>query len=280
MGKLRDQMKADLALKRFSVHTEKAYLKCVKDFAKHFMRSPAEMGTEEVREFLLHLVEKKKVSPAVQGIYVSALKFLYRTTLQRPEVVKEIPHPKIPKVLPDILSKEEVLALFEAIRSVKHKAIFATTYSAGLRISEVCSLQIADIDSQRMLMHIRGGKGKKDRYVMLSDQVLALLRDYYKRRPRKAAYLFPGQNPERPISHTAVGHVLRKAVRKVGLSKKVSMHTLRHSFATHLLEAGGDIRVVHVLLGHSSIYTTVRYTQVTTHHLARVKSPWDLLAHP
>lgn len=280
MGKLRDQMKADLTLKRLSVHTEKAYLKCVKDFAKHFMRSPAEMGTEEVREFLVYLVEEKKVSPAVHGIYASALKFLYRTTLQRPEVVKEIPHPKIPKTLPDILSKEEVWSLFEAIRSTKHKTIFATTYSAGLRISEVCSLQITDIDSQRMLIHVRGGKGKKDRYVMLSDQLLVLLRDYHKNRPRKSDYLFPGQKPQRPISHTAVGRVLKQAVTKVGLSKKVSMHTLRHSFATHLLEAGGDIRVVQVLLGHSSIYTTVRYTQVTTHHLARVKSPWDLLAHP
>jgi integrase/recombinase XerD len=277
MGKLRDQMQADMTLKRFSVHTQKGYLRCATHFARHFMRSPAEMGTAEVREFLLYLVEEKKVSAFVQGVYVSALKFLYRTTLQRPEVVQEIPAPKRPKVLPDILSKEEVLSLFEAIRSIKHKAIFATTYSAGLRISEVCSLQVTDLDSQRMLMHIRDGKGKKDRYVMLSEELLALLRDYYKRRPRKTPYLFPGQNPQRPISTTAVGVVLRKAVRKVGLSKKVSPHTLRHSFATHLLEAGGDIRVVQVLLGHSSIYTTVRYTQVSTQHLARTKSPWDLL---
>jgi integrase/recombinase XerD len=279
MGKLRDQMKADMTLRRFSVHTEKAYLKCAKDFAKHFMRSPAEMGTQEVREFVVHLVEKKKVSPAVQGIYVSALKFLYRTTLQRPEVVRDIPSPKIPKTLPDILSKEEVLSLFEAIRPTKHKAIMATTYSAGLRISEVCSLEITDIDTQRMLIHVRDGKGKKDRYVMLSDQILALLDDYYKSLPPQSTYLFPGQNPHRPISHTAVGKVLRNAVQKVGLSKKVSMHTLRHSFATHLLEAGGDIRVLQVLLGHSSIHTTVRYTQVTTHHLAHTKSPWDLLDH-
>jgi len=277
MGKLRDQMQADMTLKRFSVHTQKGYLRCATHFARHFMRSPAEMGTPEVREFLLYLVEEKEVSAFVQGVYVSALKFLYRTTLQRPEVVQEIPAPKRPKVLPDILSKEEVLSLFEAIRSEKHKAIFATTYSAGLRISEVCSLQVTDLDSQRMVMHIRDGKGKKDRYVMLSEELLALLRQYYKSRPRKATYLFPGQDPQRPISTTAVGVVLRKAVRKVGLSKKVSMHTLRHSFATHLLEAGGDIRVIQVLLGHSSIYTTVRYTQVSTQHLARTKSPWDLL---
>jgi site-specific recombinase XerD len=143
--------------------------------------------------------------------------------------------------LPDVLTKQEVLALFEAIGSLKYKAIIATTYSAGLRISEVCTLGVTDIDSKRMLIHIRGGKGKKDRYVMLSEQLLVLLRQYYRALPRRGIYLFFGQDPNRPISISAVHRVLKKAVKRAGLSKKVSMHTLRHCFATHLLEAGGDL---------------------------------------
>jgi site-specific recombinase XerD len=195
-------------------------------------------------------------------------------------VVQHVAHPKKPQLLPDVLTKQEVLALFEAIGSLKYKAIIATTYSAGLRISEVCTLGVTDIDSKRMLIHIRGGKGKKDRYVMLSEQLLVLLRQYYRALPRRGIYLFFGQDPNRPISISAVHRVLKKAVKRAGLSKKVSMHTLRHCFATHLLEAGGDIRVVQVLLGHASIRTTVRYTRVSPLHVGRTQSPWDLLHCP
>jgi site-specific recombinase XerD len=213
-------------------------------------------------------------------VYVSALKFFYKNTLRRPEVVEHVAHPKKPQLLPDVLTKQMVLALFEAIGSLKYKAIIATTYSAGLRISEVCTLEVTDIDSKRMLIHIRGGKGKKDRYVMLSEQLLVLLRQYYRGLPRRGIYLFFGQDPNRPISISAVHRVLKKAAKRAGLSKKVSMHTLRHCFATHLLEAGGDIRVVQVLLGHASIRTTVRYTRVSPQHVGRTQSPWDLLHCP
>jgi site-specific recombinase XerD len=270
-------MKADLALKGFSPNTRKYYLRHASDFAKHFNRSPAQMGEDEVRAFLLHLVEDRKVSPGVHGNYVSALKFLYRHTLKRPEVVEHIAHPKKPKTLPVVLSKEEVLAVYEAVDSLKYKALIATTYSAGLRISEVCNLRVSDIDSKRMLIHICCGKGKKDRYVMLSEQLLVLLRQYYGALSNKGVYLFTGQHPRRPISRTAVHQVLKKAAKKAGVSKKVSMHTLRHCFATHLLEAGGDIRVVQVLLGHASIRTTIQYTRVSSQHVSRTKSPWDLL---
>jgi site-specific recombinase XerD len=277
MGKLHDRMKGDLLLKAYSPHTQSAYLRCARHFASHYMRSPEEMGEQEIRGFLLHLVRDRKASPATLGMYVNALKFLYNITLKRPEAVKEIPHPKRPKTLPVILSPQEVLRIFAAIRSVKHKAIMATAYAAGLRISEVCGLRIADIDSQRRRIHIRSGKGKKDRYVILGESLLALFRQYYQKVRPKGEYLFPGQKPQRHITPTAVRQVLRKVIRETALSKKVTMHTLRHCFATHLLEAGTDIRILQVLLGHSSIRTTLRYTHITDRLLQKLVSPLDLI---
>jgi len=204
MGKLHDQMSEDLVLKAYSPHTQRAYLRCARHFAKHYMRSPEEMGAQEVRDFLLHLVRDRKASPATLDMYVNALKFLYNITLKRPDAVEGISHPKRPKTLPVILSPEEVLRIFAAIRSVKHKAIIATAYAAGLRISEVCGLRLADIDSQRKRIHVRSGKGKKDRYVMLGESLLDLLRQYYQKARPQGEYLFPGYNPQRPICTTAV----------------------------------------------------------------------------
>jgi len=277
MGKLQDQMKTDLLLKRYSPHTTQAYLRCIRDFAKHFMRSPAEMGEPEVRQFLLHLTQERKVSSGLQTAYVSALKFLYRTTLRQPEVVEHLSYPKRPKTFPVVLTMQEVLKLFAAIRSPKYKAILATAYGAGLRISEVCALKPMDIDSQRMLIHVRLGKGNKDRYVILGETVLALLRDYYKTARRKGVYLFPGYKPQSPLCPACVRQVMRKAVRKAGLSKKATVHSLRHSFATHLLESGYDIRIVQALLGHASIHTTQRYTHITDRLLRLTRSPLDLI---
>jgi site-specific recombinase XerD len=277
MGKLHDQMSEDLVLKAYSPHTQRAYLRCARHFAKHYMRSPEEMGAQEVRDFLLHLVRDRKASPATLDMYVNALKFLYNITLKRPDAVEGIPHPKRPKTLPVILSPEEVLRIFAAIRSVKHKAIIATAYAAGLRISEVCGLRLADIDSQRKRIHVRSGKGKKDRYVMLGESLLDLLRQYYQKARPQGEYLFPGYNPQRPICTTAVSQVLRKVVRQTALTKKVSMHTLRHCFATHLLEAGTDIRILQVLLGHSSIRTTLRYTHITDRLVQKLVSPLDII---
>jgi len=277
MGKLHDQMREDLLLKAYSPHTQNAYLRCARHFASHYMRSPQEMGEKEVRDFLLHLIRDRKASPATQDMYVNALKFLYTITLKRPEVVKDISHPKRPHTLPVILSPEEVLRIFEAIRSVKYKAIIATAYAAGLRVSEVCGLRIADIDSQRMRIHVRAGKGKKDRYVMLGESLLVLLRQYYQAARPKGEYLFPGQKPQRHLTTTAVNKVLRQVIAATGLSKRVTMHTLRHCFATHLLEAGTDIRILQVLLGHSSIRTTLRYTHITDRLVQKLVSPLDLI---
>ena len=277
MGKLHDQMREDLLLKAYSPHTQNSYLRCARHFASHYMRSPQEMGEKEVRDFLLHLIRDRKASPATQDMYVNALKFLYTVTLKRPEVVKDISHPKRPHTLPVILSPEEVLRIFEAIRSVKYKAIIATAYAAGLRVSEVCGLRIADIDSQRMRIHVRAGKGKKDRYVMLGESLLVLLRQYYQAARPKGEYLFPGQKPQRHLTTTAVNKVLRQVIAATGLSKRVTMHTLRHCFATHLLEAGTDIRILQVLLGHSSIRTTLRYTHITDRLVQKLVSPLDLI---
>ena len=277
MGKLHDRMQEDLLLKAYSPHTQKAYLRCARHFVSHYMRSPEEMGEQEIRDFLLHLVRDRKASPSTLGMYVNALKFLYTVTLKRPAEVDGISHPKRPKTLPVILSPEEVLRVFAAIRSVKHKALIATAYGAGLRISEVCGLRITDIDSQRMRIHVRSGKGKKDRYVMLGESLLALLRQYYQKARPKGEYLFPGYKPQRPICTTAVNQVLRKVVRQAGLSKKVTMHTLRHCFATHLMETGTDIRIVQVLLGHSSIRTTLRYTHITDRLVQKLVSPLDMI---
>jgi integrase/recombinase XerD len=224
-----------------------------------------------------HLVQDRRASPATLGMYVNALKFLYNITFKRPEEVKGISHLKRPKTLPVILIPEEVLRVFAAISSVKHKAIIATAYAAGLRISEEGGLRIVDIDNQRRRIHVRSGKGKKDRYVMLGESLLALLRQYYQKARPQGEYLFPGHNPQRPICTTVVSQVLRKVVRQTGLTKKVSMHTLRHCFATHLLEAGTDIRILQVLLGHSSIRTTQRYTQITDRLLQKLVSPLDII---
>ena len=279
MGKLHDRMQEDLLLKAYSPHTQRAYLCCARHFANHYLRSPEEMGEQEIRGFLLHLVRDRKASPATLGMYVNALKFLYTITLKRPEAVKGISHPKRPKTLPVILSPEEVLRVLAAISSVKYKAIIATAYAAGLRISEVCGLRLADIDSQRMRIHVRSGKGKKDRSVMLGESLLALLRQYYQKVRPQGEYLFPGQKPQRPLSTTAVRQVLRKVIRETGLAKRVTMHTLRHCFATHLLEAGTDTRILQVLLGHSSIRTTLRYTHITDRLVQKLASPLDM-SHP
>jgi integrase/recombinase XerD len=277
MGKLHDQMEGDLILKAYSPHTQKAYLRGARHFARHYMRSPQEMGEQEVRDFLLHLVRDRNASPATQDMYVNALKFLYAVTLKRPEVVKDLSHPKRPKTLPVILSPAEVLRVFAAIHSVKYKAIIATAYAAGLRISEVCSLSVSNIDSLRMRIHIRSGKGKKDRYVMLGESLLTLLRQYYQAVRPQGKYLFPGQKPHSHISTSSVSRVLQKVIQETGLSKKVTMHTLRHCFATHLLEAGTDIRILQVLLGHSSILTTLRYTHITERLVQKLVSPLDML---
>jgi len=277
MGTIRDKMRDDLDLRGFAATTKKEYLRRAHNFVAHYHRPPTELGVREVREFLLYLVNEKKTGSATQHMYVAAIKFLYTTTLARPEVVVNIPWPKRPQTLPDILTGEEVELLFQQIESIKHRAILMTAYGAGLRISEACSLQTSDIDSKRMLIHVHEGKRSKDRYVMLSERLLEVLRTYWKVVRPSGPFLFPGAIPERSITTSAVQRVLHQAVIQCHFTKRITAHSLRHGFATHLLEMGEDIRVIQKLLGHSSLQTTARYTKVTERHIGRTKSPLDLI---
>lgn len=277
MGQLRDRLTEDLNLRRYSRSTCRKYLSCVRGFIAYHRRPAPEMGLDEVRAFLLHLSEERKVAPATHHQYVAALKFLYATTLGRPDVATAIPWPKVPQTLPDILSGTEVEALLAAIGSVKYRTIVLTAYGAGLRISEVCTLHVADIDSKRMLIHVRGGKCDKDRYVMLSTRVLLTLRTYWRVERPTGPELFPGRFRGSSISTSAVTYALQRATALCKLTKRVTPHVLRHSFATHLLELGTDLRIIQVLLGHRSILSTVRYARVSKRLIGRTQSPADTL---
>jgi site-specific recombinase XerD len=280
MGKLRDKMIEDLQLQRYAPSTCERYVDCAQAFVAYHMRPPTEMGEAEVRQYLLHLVLEKKVGAPTQKMHVAGIKFLYTETLGRPEVVANIPWPKVRQKLPDILSGTEVDRLLGSLDSIKYRAIVMTTYGTGLRISEVCTLHVKDIDNRRMLLHVRNGKGGRDRYVTLPNQVLFTLRHYWAAERPKGPALFPGQQPDSCISASAVRSNLHEAARKAGLTKRVTPHVLRHTFATHLLELGTDLRVIQMLLGHASIRTTVRYTRVTDKHVARTASPIDVLGTP
>lgn len=279
MGKLRDKMTEDLLLRRYAPSTSERYVDCARAYVAYHHRPPEEMGEREVRQYLLHLVLERKIGPATQKMHVAGIKFLYAETLGRPEVVARIPWPKVRQKLPAILSGSEMDLLLQTMESVKYRAVVMTAYGSGLRISEVCSLRVGDIDSRRMLILIHG-KGGRDRYVTLPERVLFTLRRYWKSERPKGPELFPGQQPGTCVSASAVRSNLHQAVKKAKLGKHITPHSLRHSFATHLLELGTDLRVIQMLLGHASIRTTVRYTRVTDKHLARITCPVDVLGTP
>jgi integrase/recombinase XerD len=277
MGQLRDRMEADLRLRNLRPSTQECYLRCARKFAAYHMRSPAEMGTAEVRDFLVHLRDERHVGPSTIKGYVAALKFLYANTLDRPEVVRPWLQPRVEHKLPVVLSREEVEALLNGIESIKYRAVLMTAYGSGLRIGEVCRLQVGDVDSARMLLHIREGKGGRDRYALLSPVLLEILRTYWRAERPSGPYLFPGQKADTHLTAESVRAVQHKVAKECGLSKRATPHTMRHSFATHLLEDGTDIRIIQALLGHRSIRTTQVYTHVSPEYIRRVKSPLDTL---
>ena len=277
MGELHDRMKGECLMRGYSPRTYNAYLSSCRRLAKHYSRSPADMGEEEIKGFLLYIAQEENAGPWVQKAYQSAFKFLYREVLNRPEVVQNLKTPKAPRTLPVVLSRQEVVAIFLATPHIKHKAALALAYGAGLRIGEVTGLKKTDIDSARMRIYICRGKGNKDRHSILSPGLLKLLREYYRQVRPKGDWLFPGQKPGAHISTGAIHRIFKKAVRDAGIQKNVSFHALRHSFATHLLENGTDMRFVQQLLGHTSIVTTVRYTHVSNAYLGTIESPWDAL---
>lgn len=280
MGKLRDQMIEDLQLRDYARRTCKAYVDCARAFVAYHRKPPERMGELEIRQFLMHLVETKKAGPATRKMHVAGIKFLYEVTLRRPEVVAAIPWPKAPHGVPEILSGSEVTSLLDAVDSIKHRAVVMTAYGAGLRVSEVCALQVDDIDSKRMTIRVRQGKGNQARYVILPERVLFLLRRYWVIERPKRPWLFAGKQPGCPLSAASVRYHLAAAAKKTGLTKRVTPHVLRHTFATHLLELGTDVRVIQMLLGHRSIRSTVRYTQMTSRILAKTTSPADVLGTP
>ena len=277
MGAIRDRMLAELELRGMSVATKKSYLTCCRVFVAYFMRSPEQLGAEDIKEFLLHLKRHRNAGPSCVGVYVAAIRFLYRAVLRNRDVVEDLPRPRIPKKLPEVPSREEVKTMLTAVRSLKYRTILIAAYGAGLRISEARRLRVEDIDSKRMLLHIRGAKQAKDRFVLLSPRLLEALRYYWKEAKPRGPYLFPSTRARQPVSNDAVRKVLKQALEEVGFKKHVTLHSLRHGFATHLLEDGTDIRLIQSLLGHSSIETTAHYTRISARHMQTVTSPLDRL---
>lgn len=276
MGAIRERMIEELELRGLAPATKRSYLTCCRLFVAHFMKSPEQLGPEEVKTFLLHLVRERKAGPSTVHVYLAALTFLYRRVLRMRGVVDDLPYPRVPHKLPDVLSREEVAQLLASVRSLKFRTILTTAYAAGLRISEALRLRVTDIDSQRMVLHIRGAKQAKDRLVLLSPQLLAMLRHYWVQAKAHGLLLFPGGRG-RPVHIDVIRRAFRATVNEVGFRKRVTLHSLRHGFATHLLEDGTDIRLIQSLLGHANLQTTAHYTRVSTQNFQWVKSPLDRL---
>lgn len=268
MTPLRQRFLDDLRLRNYSPRTLTTYLRHVVRFSQHFGRSPDQLGPEEIRAYQLHLLQQQHASWSVFNQAVCALRFLYRVTLQAAFAVTMIPYGKKPKSLPAVLGRDEVARLFALVPQPLERLILQTTYACGLRASEVLNLRVGDIDSSRMLLWVRHGKGNKDRGVPLSPALLEALRTHWRQR-RPTTWLFAGKTPSGQRSLGALQRVIRRAVVVAGFSKKVSLHTLRHSYATHLLEAGVDLLTIQRLLGHRDLQTTARYVHLTAPQLAR-----------
>lgn len=276
MTKLRLQMTQDLQLAGLSPRSQVVYLDAIRAFARHFKRSPAELGQTEVRAWVEHLTEQRRLGAGRLAQYFAALKFLYGKTLGRPEVVAFLSWPRPPRRPPVVLSPGQVQMLLNALRKPTYRILFVTIYATGLRIHEACKLEVRDIDAQRGVIHVRHSKGNKQRMVMLSPRLYAILRAYWKLVRPAAPYLFASRRGG-SLKPDSARTALARAVQECRLQDRVTPHVLRHSFATHLLESGTDLRVIQALLGHASITSTEIYTQVCTGLVAKTQSPLDLL---
>ncbi len=272
---LRQRMIEDMTIRKFAPRTQEGYIRAVKGFSAFLGASPDRASFEDLRRYQLHLVASGAGAPTINHT-VTALRFLFRVTLRRPHVVARLPFIREPRKLPVVLSPEEVARLLDAAPSLKYRAALSVAYGAGLRASEIISLKIADIDSTRMVIRVEQGKGRKDRYVMLSPYLLDLLRGWW-RAARPRGWLFPGQNPVNPLTTRQLNRACHAAAMMAEIDKPVSLHTLRHSFATHLLEQKTDIRVIQVLLGHKKLDTTALYTRVALKALGEITSPLEHL---
>jgi site-specific recombinase XerD len=279
---LRARMIEDMTVRRFKDDTRRDYIRQVRAFAAFIGRSPDTATAEELRRFQLHQTQSGMHPPSINSA-VSALRFFFTVTLDRPDLASRLTVVPYPRRIPTVLSVDEMTLLLQAASAPKYKAAFATAYGAGLRVSEVVALKVGDIDSKRMLLRVERGKGGKDRHAMLSPPLLELLRAWWRQGRRRnlllpGGWLFPGRNPVEPLSARQLCRVVCAAAQAAGINKRVSPHTLRHSFATHLLEQGVDIRVIQTLLGHAKLDTTALYTRVANTTIRAVTSPLDRLA--
>jgi len=277
-----------MQLRGLSQTTQKIYQHYLTGLARFYQTSPAELSLEEVREYQLYLINERRLSAESVNSFVTAAKFLYNVTLETPWPEKALVHCRVPERLPVVLSAEEVEKFFQHVCSIRYRAALMTAYGAGLRVSEVVSLQLGDIDSERMLLRVRQGKGKRDRYAMLSPRLLTMLRSWWrsqhpagqKRATSPTDWLFAGFRQGHHMNIESLQTACREAARAAGIGKRVRVHTLRHCFATHLLENGTDVRVIQMLLGHRRIDTTARYAAVSPATVAKVRSPLDRLGRP
>jgi site-specific recombinase XerD len=274
MNTLREKMLAELQLRGITPRTQTAYLREIAKLENYFNKSPEELGEEEVKEYLVHMLEDRGLSSGTYKYYAAGIKFLYRTTLNRGEVVEKIKYPKAKIKLPVVLDLSEVRTMLSVMENLKHRAVLTITYSAGLRVSETAHLKVTDIDSKRMMVRVRQGKGGKDRYTILSKTSLECLREYW-RAYRPKDWLFEGQKEGSHICYTSIRNIFVEAKERAGITKPVGPHSLRHAFATHLIEAGTSLHHVQLLLGHKSPKTTTVYLHVSKMNLAQVCSPLD-----
>lgn len=280
MSALRTQMEADMAIRGLAYRTREAYVESVAKLARHYGRRPDQISEAEVQRYLLYLLEERKLAHSSCNIVCSGLEFFYRVTLKRRETEFCLPRPKVPSKLPQILSREDVAALFEKTTNLKHRAFLMTTYGGGLRLQEACQLKVGDIDSDRMTLRVECGKGARDRYTLLSPRLLAELRRYWIVQ-RPTLWLFPAARaPDQPLSRNSAQRIYYAAKDRAGVAKAGGIHALRHAFATHLLEAGVDVHTIQRLLGHGSLGTTARYFHLAQKHLSGTDSPLDLLERP
>lgn len=278
MTELRKKMIRDMQLRRFADRTQKSYLSAVARLAKHYKQSPDLITEEKARDFLLYLLNERKLSWSSCDVHANGLQFFYRVTLGRPSTFL-LPPRKHAQRLPEILSAAEVERLFAAVSNIKHRVMLMVAYGGGLRLGEIVNLKITDIDSQRMMIRVEQAKGNKDRYTLLSQRLLNELRAYWRiYRPR--TWLFAGKTPDRQIHESSIQRAMIVAKIKAGIRKNGGIHVLRHCFATHLLEAGTDLRTIQTLMGHRSLETTTRYTRITANRIRHTASPLDLLVRP
>ncbi len=273
---MREKMIKEMTLRRFSANTQRSYLSSVEGLARHYNQSPEKIHKQRIQDYLFHVVQQRNLQWSSCNVIVCGLRFFYTKILGIDAASLGIPPQKKVHQLPEVLSTEELECLLGAVTNQKHRALLMSTYAAGLRVSEVVNLKLTDIDSKRMMIRVRQGKGNRDRYTILSKRLLEELRIYWKRY-RPSEWLFSGRKPERPMPKSTAAAIYYNAKDKAGIKKGKGIHTLRHCFATHMLEAGVDLRTIQVLMGHNSIMTTVVYLKVTRKQISSTQSPLDLL---